>query len=110
MARRLLAQHPTGHPGQGAVWLTDHKDVRPLMAIPTRDRNRQTEARVEWVEDPSFSLLISASMSLLRPVRGSRILPSLLRVLASVTVRAVGSSTPSFWSTGLRPRAGPGAR
>src|ERR1700692_3344695 len=67
MARRLLAQHPTGHPGQGAVWLTDHKDVRPLMAIPTRDRNRQTEARVEWVEDPSFSLLISASMSLLRP-------------------------------------------
>src|ERR1700686_4032946 len=100
MARRRLAQHPTGHPGQGAVRLTDHNDVRPLIAIPARDRNRQTEARVEWAEDPSFSLLISGSMSLLRPVPGSRILPSLLRAPVSAPDRAAGSSMSLIWSTG----------
>ena len=51
------------------IWLADHENLRPLMAVPTLYRNTQTMPGMEPIKNPSLSLLISGTMSLLRPLQ-----------------------------------------
>jgi hypothetical protein len=44
-----LAHHPARHPCKSTVWLADHENLRPLMAVTALYRNVLTMPRIDEI-------------------------------------------------------------
>ena len=61
-----LVHHPARHPCKSAIWLADHENLRPLMAVAALYRNAQAMPRMEPIvifvpQSPDTRQYVSAS-------------------------------------------------
>jgi hypothetical protein len=81
---------------QSAIALLDDKDLGALKAMMPHKKNHLTKARMEPIVDSSLDVLISGSMSLLRPAPEKRISPLRSPAPAFAAVHAAASSMSSI--------------
>jgi len=104
-----FAHHPRGDVRERAIWLSDDQDFDIALSVTPGDRHHLAMARVERIEDPSLSVLIPGSMSLLRLAPARPIYASLSPRRLSAPTPEGASSTSSIWSTSSSRRKLPAA-